>query len=341
MSPTRTITVVADYDAHAAEGINVVSRTLVDDLRAAGHAVDIVAPETILKHLPRMILRSWTMRGTTVFTHGPGPRTVLATAILRRLTRSRLVWIATRPDLENCPKALRGRRTAHHVLCNRPRPDLATVAPDAQVIVQPIGIAPERLTPPEPETPVTAATPVTPDPIWAELRAKGVPVALHVGHLRRTRGLEQLVAVKTLLGDKIEVVILASPKFEPDPGTYAMLTEAGVRVHRAFVAHISDAYKACDLYLFPPPPEQEGAIELPLSVLEALACQRPVVATPFGALPIALDGIEGVTFAAPAEFAQAVARCLEDGLPDLSDGLPDRLNAHRLAEVIGDIHSEA
>ena len=326
---SHKITVVAEYETHAAEGINVVSRTLIDDLRAAGHEVDICAPDHILRALPKMI---WRPAGTTVFTHGPGPRTVLASLLLRMASATRLVWVATRPDLARTPGWLRGRKSAHYVVCNQQRPDLADVARDAQTIVQPIGIAPERL--------AASAASVPADPFWAELRARGVPVALHVGHLRATRGLEQLMAVKALLGDRIEVVMLASPRFEPESGLMEALDAAGVRVHRAFVADISEAYRACDLYLFPAPPEQEGAIELPLSVLEAMACKRPVVSTRFGVLEAVLAGEPGVDFADAESFADTVAHRLEAGLLPVPEGLPDAVNAHRLAEVVARIHTE-
>jgi glycosyltransferase involved in cell wall biosynthesis len=312
------MTVVAEYHDKPAEGINVVSKTLIDGLRDKGHSVAVVPPDKILSRVPGMVLAP---APVTIFTHGPGPRTVLASRILRNLSRTRIFWVATRPDLAACPNWLRGGRSAHAILCNRPRDDLAAVARDAQLLAQPIGIAPERL--------ASSGIP----PLWAQRRRKGVPLAVHVGHLRRSRGLERLCEVKALLADRIEIVVVASPYFDPDPGLLEELIAGGVHVDRGFVPAIADVYRAADLYLFTPPPESEGAIELPLGVLEALACSVPVISTPFGALPQALVGTSGVEFATSQDFAQAVARWVTRGdANQRPSGLPSHLNAHRITE---------
>lgn len=320
-----SITVVAEYVDMPAEGINVVSRTLIDDLRAAGQSVRIIPPHRLLQNLPRMILSPSRL---VVFSHGPGVRTVLASAILRRLSRSRLVWIATRPDLAALPKWLQGRPTAHAVICNRPRADLQAAASDAKLIAQPIGVAPERLAGGQAGR-------------WPDIAAKGVPVAVHVGHLRRSRGLERLCEIKALLGDRIELVVVASSYFDAAPGLVDELVAAGVHVDHGFVPKIADVYRSADLYLFTPPPESEGAIEMPLGVLEALSCCLPVISTPFGALPEALAGERGVEFAASEDFAHAVARWIERGASNEKPaGLPDKLNAHRIATRVLDLYAE-
>lgn len=316
------ITVVAEYHEAPAEGINVVSRTLIDDLRKAGHFVRVISPDRILQNLPLLVFRPTML---TVFTHGPGVRTVLASAALRLFSRSRLVWVATRPDLGGLPAWLQGRRTAHVIICNRPRGDLVDAASDARVIAQPIGIAPERLRAGQSGR-------------WPDLSARGVPIALHVGHLRRSRGLERFCELKALVGDRMELVVVASPYFDPARGLVEELTSAGVHVDRGFVSDIADVYASSDVYLFPLPPEQNGAIELPLSVLEAVACGVPVISTPFGALPVALTNVDGVTFAEPSDFAAATATWLENhATARRPGGLPDHLSAHRLAEVVHEL----
>ncbi|MEM7441329.1 MAG: glycosyltransferase family 4 protein [Pseudomonadota bacterium] len=188
---------------------------------------------------------------------------------------------------------------------------------------QPIGIAPERL--------ASSGT----VPLWAELRRPGVLLAVHVGHMRRSRGLDRLREIKILLGNRIEIVVVASPYFAPDTGLMEELIAAGVHVDRGFVPAIADVYRSADLYLFPPPPESEGAIELPLGVLEAIACKVPVISTPFGALPEALAGLSGVEFVASKDFATAVARWVDRGEANpRPEGLPAYLNAHRITERV-------
>jgi glycosyltransferase involved in cell wall biosynthesis len=75
----------------------------------------------------------------------------------------------------------------------------------------------------------------------------------------------------------------------------AGLESAGVIVRHEFIPRIEDYYRAADLYVFPVE-HGSGAIEFPLSVLEAMACDLPVVTTPFGALPEYFTEGEGLCF---------------------------------------------
>lgn len=312
-------TVVAEYKHSPAEGINVVSRTLVDGLRAKGHEVRVFSPQTLIRDLPALILDR---APTTVFTHGPGVRTVLAGRVLRALSPTRIVWVATRPDLDRLPGWLAGGRTAHDIVSNRVRADLSRAAVDASIVVQPIGIAPERL--------AASHAPL----LWPEIRASGRPIAVHVGHLRRNRGLEHLIATKGAVRERLEIIVQASPYFEPDAGVTDELEAAGIHVERQFVTNIADVYRSADLYLFPAPEEGRGAIDLPLSVLEAVACGLPVVSTPFGALPETLADTPGIYFSEPVHFPSTVADWVDGKLQGRPLKLPERLNAHRLTDIV-------
>jgi glycosyltransferase involved in cell wall biosynthesis len=123
------------------------------------------------------------------------------------------------------------------------------------------------------------------------LRAElGMPtdhkVVLHVGHLRRDRNLEPLKALQSL--EQIQVLLVAS-SVEPDAEVSDELLRSGVRIVRGQAPPIELIYGLSDLYVFtsstPPIPERSPAIDLPLSVFEAMACDLPVVTTRFGGLP--------------------------------------------------------
>lgn len=314
--------VVADYQPTPSEGIQVVGKTLVDGLGERGHQVTVIPPERLMASVPRLTL---SRPRNIIFVHGPGAGVVQASVVLRGLTRARILWIATRPDLERVPGWARGRRTAHAIVCNRLREDLAAVAVDALMHQQFIGIDPARL----------VSAPTAGDP-WPQLRGRGVPIALHVGHLRRNRGLDLLVDAKLALGETIEIVVQGSPTFAPDPGVIEELTDAGVHVRRDYVPNLADLYRAADLYLFPARPELSGAIELPLGVLEALACGLPVLANDFGALGAALGDTSSVRLTSPDRFTVDLRAAVGDGawLTRASAALPPTLHAARVTDAV-------
>jgi glycosyltransferase involved in cell wall biosynthesis len=284
--------------------------------------VTVVRPQSLMRELPRLIARR---PERIVFTHGPGKGVVLASAVLRRVTRAHIVWVATRPDLGGVPRWLMGRETAHSIICNRNREDLRSVGRSARMIQRFIGIDPARL---------HTGTPYL-DP-WPELRKQGRPILLHVGHLRRNRGLDLLVDAKKALGDRVEIVVQGSPTFPPDEGILEELESGGVHVRRDFVPDLANLYRSSDLYVFPARQEDAGAIELPLGVLEALACGMPVFTNDFGVLREALSGVTGVHISKPDAFVSDLQHLLDKGLTRRPAGLPDELHAARVLEsVIG------
>jgi glycosyltransferase involved in cell wall biosynthesis len=151
----------------------------------------------------------------------------------------------------------------------------------------------------------------------------GKPMALHVGHLRRSRGLEPLV--KLAREQTVDVVMVASTATEPDLEVEAMLRAAGVVVRREFLPKIEWWYQAADVYVFPVS-DLQGSIEVPLTVLEAMACGTPVASAPFGGLPSLFASTESLRFAPPGKLAATAEEMI--GV----DGLPNRVEVQGMNE---------
>jgi glycosyltransferase involved in cell wall biosynthesis len=107
-------------------------------------------------------------------------------------------------------------------------------------------------------------------------------VVLHVGHLKAERNVMVLADLARVPG--FTSVMIASTTTKVDAGVAQELTAAGVQIRTEYIANLQEYYQASDAYLFPTVAAAE-AVQLPLSVIEAMACGVPVVSTRFGVLP--------------------------------------------------------
>jgi len=104
-------------------------------------------------------------------------------------------------------------------------------------------------------------------------------VLLHVGHVRESRNLEVLLRYRDW-GSDVQPVVKAG---EIDPSWAHRLRMAGIIVVDEYFSDVHEIYQASDCYFFPVN-SPAGAVEIPLSVIEACACNLPVLTTRFGAL---------------------------------------------------------
>jgi len=107
------------------------------------------------------------------------------------------------------------------------------------------------------------------------------PMLLHVGHLTLGRNLSLLNDLAK--NNNVTVVLVVSPT-QPNQVLLRELMDAGIKVFNEFFPNVEEFYQMADCYVFPTQ-STSHAIELPLSVLEAMSCNLPVVTTRFGALP--------------------------------------------------------
>jgi len=288
------VVVVADYVVGVAEGSSIVARDLVRALPAAGVGTAVV---TLDRRVPSFrALRE--LRRVHADAAIYIPRSGLTNAAL---LRARLLSAIVSPLVVEIVQAdavpaqvsawLRPRLVVF------PSERLAvTAGAGLKSAVVPIGIDCERF------TPAGAASGV----LWPEREG---PRMLHVGHVRPSRNLSPLTE---LARRGANVLLVASPDTQQDPEERRRLDEAGVTVHRQRVEDLPAVYRAADVYVFPVT-DPRGCIEVPLSVLEALACGTPVVATPFGALQefnipglIVVDALDVVDSALAAATAPPV-----------------------------------
>ena len=129
-------------------------------------------------------------------------------------------------------------------------------------------------------------------------------IVLHVGHIKANRKLEVFKRIQRI--DYIQVVVVGGTAQKSEDTLKRNLQAAGIKICHEYYEDISKIYKMADLYVFPIQDassklpdtyNQVGAIDLPLSVLEAMACNLPVITTRFGALQRLFQPGDGLHYA--------------------------------------------
>jgi len=137
-------------------------------------------------------------------------------------------------------------------------------------------------------------------------------VVLHIGHITKVRNLEVFKELQK--ADKNQVIIVGSPSVRVEMKVFRDLEREGCLVWRTPFKNIEELYVLSDCYVFPTM-KKEGCMQLPISVMEALACNLPVISTKFGALPKVFSEGEGLIFANnEAEIVGGLERLKDGGM---------------------------
>jgi glycosyltransferase involved in cell wall biosynthesis len=106
-------------------------------------------------------------------------------------------------------------------------------------------------------------------------------IGLHIGHISARRNLGVL---KRLPLEDARLAVVTSTSTRPDAAVKDWLRRESILVLDKYMENVEEIYRLADCYVFPTM-DAGGAIELPLSVLEAMATGLPVVTTAFGGIP--------------------------------------------------------
>jgi glycosyltransferase involved in cell wall biosynthesis len=133
-------------------------------------------------------------------------------------------------------------------------------------------------------------------------------VILHVGHIIKVRNLQIFNIIQ---GGENQVVIIGSSHRKMDNKLYESLKKSGCIVWKGYFENIEEIYELSDCYVFP---TLKGySISMPLSVLEAMACNLPVITTKFEGLTTFFNEEEGLIFAVKEEEIQKSIDNIKEG----------------------------
>jgi len=117
-------------------------------------------------------------------------------------------------------------------------------------------------------------------------------VILHVGHLIKARNLEILNHIQH---DGGQIIVAVSGYFKKDLNLYNSLKQKGCLIWDRYFENIEEIYAIADCYVFPV--KKGYSIQMPLSVMEAMACNLPVITTKFEGLTETFEEGDGLFFA--------------------------------------------
>jgi len=116
---------------------------------------------------------------------------------------------------------------------------------------------------------------------------------LHVGHIKRGRN---ILSLKSLEGKgNTHIIIVGSTSTGVEKAIYEELKIAKCTVIKEYIPNVEKIYQLSDCYVFPTT-SRTGSIVIPLSVLEAMSCNLPVITTKFGALTEYFPEVRGVYY---------------------------------------------
>jgi glycosyltransferase involved in cell wall biosynthesis len=137
-------------------------------------------------------------------------------------------------------------------------------------------------------------------------------IVSHVGHLKRERIAPEFLEKLNRSRPEWLFLWVGSPH-TPAEEDYLLEIEKlpGVRVLRSYIDNIADVYNLSDVYLFPVA-DQFACVGVPLSIIEAAACNRPIVSVPFQGVDKVFEERDGFAWAhQPQEFVDQVEKCLQ------------------------------
>ena len=116
----------------------------------------------------------------------------------------------------------------------------------------------------------------------------GIPsekfIITHIGHINSGRNLEALIPLQSEGNQVVIVSSSSTPDDSPkDPQLKSKLLNNGILILDYYIKDIHSIYHLSDLYIFPVISEG-GCIGLPLTILEAIACNTLVLTTNYASI---------------------------------------------------------
>lgn len=279
------ICLLGEYSSNLDEGMRKVSYHLADELRKLHQILTLDLRKVFTKNFWKDV-KNFNPQ-IIHYIHGPSTKSFVLVKVISRYCRdAKTVMSAMHPGFYFLSKRFIPMLEPDRILIQSYETEEMFKKLGCETEFMPCGVDVDRF------------TPVT-DKVKEDLKRKyGIEkesfVILHVGSIKESRNIQSLEKLQT--GDN-QVVIVGALSTGINQGIYEQLKKSGCMVWTRYFKNIEEVYALSDCYLFPTLAENKlNAIELPLSVLEAMSCNLPVISTKFGALPRVFEEGDGLFF---------------------------------------------
>lgn len=119
-------------------------------------------------------------------------------------------------------------------------------------------------------------------------------IILHVGPIKGGRNIQIFNELNR--DEDNQVLIIGSTTTPMERDAFLSLKNGGCLVWRNYFENIEEFYALSDCYVFPTK-DKLNCIEMPLSVMEAMSCNLPVISTRYGVLASVFSEGEGLIYA--------------------------------------------
>lgn len=319
------ISILGSYSNTLDEGVANVSYHVYENLRSRHPRLSLLNVQNAYT------LKFWKCilaLKPNIIHYVPGPtlKGLILVKLIRLLTGSRSVVSATQPILPKYFKIISSFLKPDIVIVQSKKSENLFRSLNYKTIFIPNGVDTDKFTPVNYEKKI-------------ELRKKfGLDerefIVLHIGPLKKGRNQKSLLQLNN---EKILLVLSTSAGSEE--WLHKELTKANVTIWTDFFPNIQEVYAIADVYIFPVF-EELNSIEIPLSVLEALACNLPVITTRYGGLNRILQDGEGLFFIDTEEQIPELVSKIKNGCKIDTRKKIEALSWKNIVKDMSDIYEE-
>src|SRR5215207_142362 len=166
-------------------------------------------------------------------------------------------------------------------------------------------------------------------------------IILHVGPVSHERNQRALVRFQSSSTKVLLIVSITNPSDNP---AYEELTRSKIIIRKEYFPNIEEIYGMADVYIWPVFKELAG-VEIPLSILEAMSCNLPVVTTKYGALNRIFQQGNGLFFINSEREMEEIISKIKEG--DIKINTRQKVEimswkevAHTIAEIYESVYND-